>query len=53
MAGGLVQFGAWLATQVFDVVGSVAGQQGGADDGSGTVDLQVGKLVFHDVPAKV
>ena len=49
----LVEFAGWLATQVFDVVGSVAGVQGGGDDGGATVDLQVGKTVFYDVPAKV
>ena len=51
---GLAQFAGWLATQVFDVVGSVAGQAA-ADGGaySDTVDLQVGKVVFHDVPASV
>ena len=51
---GLVEFAGWLATQVFDVVGSVAGAAAEpADGGSGDVDLQVGKTVFHDVPAKV
>ena len=51
---GLVEFAGWLATQVFDVVGSVAGAPAEpADGGSGDVDLQVGKTVFHDVPAKV
>lgn len=51
----LAQFAGWLATQVFDVVGSVAGLP--AADGGGaysdTVDLQVGKTVYHDVPASV
>ena len=54
---GLVEFAGWLATHVFDVVGSVAGVQGGgggdASDATDMVDLQVGKTVFHDVPAKV
>lgn len=52
---GLAQFAGWLATQVFDVVGSVAGQAAAADGGaySDTVDLQVGKTVYHDVPASV
>jgi hypothetical protein len=51
---GLVEFAGWLATQVFDVVGSVAGAPAEpADGGSGDVDLQVGKTVFHDVPAQV
>jgi hypothetical protein len=50
MAGRLVEFAGWLATQVFDVVGSVAGIQGA--DGGATVDLQVGKTV-HVVPAQV
>lgn len=53
MAGGLVQFAGWLATQVFDVVGSVAGPAPDADGIDGGIDLQVGKTVFHDVPAKV
>ncbi len=48
---GLVEFAGWLATQVFDVVGSIAGVQGA--DGGKTIDLQVGKTVFHDVPAEV
>jgi hypothetical protein len=50
----IAQFAGWLATQVFDVVGQVAGQP--ADDGgaySDTVDLQVGKTVYHDVPASM
>lgn len=51
MAGRLVELAGWLATQVFDVVGSVAGVQGA--DGGTTVDLQVGKTVFFDVPVKV
>jgi hypothetical protein len=50
MAGRLVEFAGWLATQVFDVVGSVAGIQGA--DGGATVDLQVGKTV-HVVPAQM
>ncbi len=37
---GLVEFAGWLATQVFDVVGSFAGVQGA--DGGATVDLQAG-----------
>lgn len=49
---GLAQFAGWLATQVFDVVGSVAGVQGSDADDAG-IDLQVGRTVFHDVPAKV
>ena len=62
---GLVGFAGWLANQVFDVVGSVAGT--GTDGGEppefaaerdggdlqAVVDLQVGKTVFHDVPVKV
>jgi hypothetical protein len=51
MAGRLVEFAGWLATQVFDVVGSVAGVQDA--DGGSAVDLQVGKTVFHDVPRQV
>lgn len=35
---GLAEFAGWLATQVFDVVGSFAGVQGA--DGGATVDLQ-------------
>jgi hypothetical protein len=46
-----MEFAGWLATQVFDVVGAVAGEQGA--DGGATVHLQVGKTVFFDVPAKV
>ncbi|KAL4859571.1 TBC1 domain family member 1 [Chlorella vulgaris] len=51
MAGRLMEFAGWLATQVFDVVGAVAGEQGA--DGGATVHLQVGKTVFFDVPAKM
>lgn len=47
----LAEFAGWLATQVFDVVGTFAGVQGA--DGGAVVDLQVGKTCFHDVPAKV
>ncbi|KAL4430666.1 hypothetical protein ABPG75_005922 [Micractinium tetrahymenae] len=50
-AMGLAEFAGWLATQVFDVVGSFAGVQG-ADCGA-AVDLQVGKTVFHDVPKQM
>ncbi|PSC75797.1 TBC1 domain family member 1 isoform A [Micractinium conductrix] len=47
----LAEFAGWLATQVFDVVGTFAGVQGA--DGGAVVDLQVGKTCFHDVPAKM
>jgi len=36
---------------MFDVVGTFAGVQGA--DGGDSVVLQVGKTVFHDVPAQV
>lgn len=43
---GLAEFAGWLATQVFDVVGSFAGVQGA--DGGATVDLQASKpCAFH------
>ena len=53
MAGSLVEFAGWLAREVFDAVGSVALAGLHGADGGDTVELQVGKTVFYDVPAKV
>lgn len=46
---GLVEFAGWLATQVFDVVGSFAGVQGA--DGGATVDLQAGLAAMKHAQA--
>ena len=50
---GPVDFAKWLGQQVFNVVVGPADWGGEAEEDTGLVDLQCGKTVFHNVPARM